>query len=80
MYILGQVSRAPRESVPESDPASDQDEDVRMLSNVEIPTVPKIKRKPRKVIPIGRNNLPKKRVVKSRKTKNAKGYMGESHV
>ncbi|GJJ08591.1 hypothetical protein Clacol_002810 [Clathrus columnatus] len=39
-----------------------------------IPTVPKAKRRPKKAIPVGRNGLPKRRVLKSRKTKNAKGY------
>lgn len=39
-----------------------------------IPIRPKIKRKPKKVIPVGKNGLPKRRVTKSRKSKNAKGY------
>jgi DNA polymerase delta subunit 3 len=39
-----------------------------------VPVVPK-KRKPRKVVPVGRNGLKKRRVVKSRTTTDAKGYM-----
>ncbi|KAF8532185.1 DNA polymerase subunit Cdc27 [Gautieria morchelliformis] len=51
------------------------DEDVGMLSDEEpIPARPRAKRKPKKVIPVGKNGLPKRRVVKSRKSKNAKGY------
>ncbi|KAF8513181.1 DNA polymerase subunit Cdc27 [Hysterangium stoloniferum] len=69
-----QVNRTTREPVSESEPVSDQDEDVEMLPDV-IPSLPKQKRKPKKVIPVGKNGLPKTRVVKSRKTKNAKGYL-----
>ena len=36
------------------------------------------KRKEKKVIPVGRNGLKKKRVMKSRMTMDAKGYMGTS--
>lgn len=42
-----------------------------------VPIVPK-KRKPRKVVPVGRNGLKKRRVVKSRTTTDAKGYMRTS--
>ena len=38
------------------------------------------KRKPKKVVPVGRNGLKKKRVVKSRMTTDEKGYMGKSLV
>ena len=48
---------------------SDLDDDVAPL--------PKKTRKPKKVIPVGSNGLKKKRVVKSRMTTDAKGYMGE---
>ena len=34
------------------------------------------KRREKKVVPVGRNGLKKKRVVKSRMTTDAKGYMG----
>lgn len=39
---------------------------------------PKRKRKPKKAVPVGKNGLKKKRVVNSRMTTDAKGYMGES--
>ena len=42
-----------------------------------IPVVQR-KRKPRKVVPLGRNGLRKRRVVKSRTTTDAKGYMRTS--
>lgn len=38
------------------------------------------KRKPKKVIPVGRNGLKKKRVVKSKTDFDEKGYMGEYFV
>jgi DNA polymerase delta subunit 3 len=37
---------------------------------------PKRKRKEKKVIPVGKNGLPKRRIVKTRKTKDAKGFTG----
>lgn len=40
-------------------------------------------RKPKKEVPVGRNGLKKRRVVKSRMTTDAKGYIGafaSSHV
>ncbi|KAG9314779.1 DNA polymerase subunit Cdc27 [Chiua virens] len=40
----------------------------------DIPAPPK-KRKPRKVLPVGRNGVKKRRVIKSRTTTDAKGYM-----
>ncbi|KAF8834627.1 hypothetical protein BDN67DRAFT_1016304 [Paxillus ammoniavirescens] len=39
------------------------------------PIVPQKKRKQRKAVPVGRNGLKKRRVVKSRTTTDAKGYM-----
>lgn len=36
---------------------------------------PKRKRKEKKVIPVGRNGLKKRRFVKSRMTMDSKGYM-----
>ncbi|KAF9236293.1 DNA polymerase subunit Cdc27 [Melanogaster broomeanus] len=39
------------------------------------PILPQKKRKPRKVVPVGRNGLKKRRVIKSRTTTDAKGYM-----
>jgi DNA polymerase delta subunit 3 len=37
---------------------------------------PKAKRKPKKNIPVGKNGLKKKRVMKSRTTQDAKGFIG----
>ena len=37
------------------------------------------KKAEKKVVPIGRNGLRKKRVVKSKMTLDAKGYMGALH-
>ena len=50
--------------------------DVEMVEE-EIKPAPK-KKKVKKVIPVGRNGLKKRRVVKSRMTTDAKGYMGSS--
>lgn len=47
-----------------------------MVEDEEVKPVPK-KRKPKKVIPVGSNGLKKRRVVKSRMTTDAKGYMGK---
>lgn len=41
------------------------------------PVVPK-RRKPRKVVPVGRNGLKKRRVIKSQTTTDAKGYIRTS--
>ncbi|KAG7094068.1 hypothetical protein E1B28_007688 [Marasmius oreades] len=41
----------------------------------DVAPIPKKPRKPKKVIPVGRNGLKKKRVMKSRTTTDAKGYM-----
>jgi DNA polymerase delta subunit 3 len=38
----------------------------------------KAQRKPKKEVPVGRNGLKKKRVVKSRMTTDVKGYCGAS--
>lgn len=61
--------------VPEKEaiaPATTEDEE-----SDHVPVVPK-KRKPRKVVPVGRNGLKKRRVIKSRTTTDAKGYMRAS--
>ena len=41
---------------------------------------PKRKKQVKKVIPVGKNGLKKKRVVKSRMTTDEKGYMGQYPV
>lgn len=69
----------PRQSKQEAE--AEEEGDIEMQDEDEDDDVPvvkrKVKRKPKKVIPLGKNGLPKRRVVKSRKTKNAKGYTGE---
>ncbi|KAI9509823.1 DNA polymerase subunit Cdc27 [Russula earlei] len=42
------------------------------------PAARKAQRKPKKVVPVGRNGLRKRRVVKSRTTMDGKGYVGAS--
>ena len=46
-------------------------------SDVE-PAKPKRRRKEKKIVPVGKNGLKKRRVVKSRMKTDEKGYMGES--
>lgn len=84
------ASRPARKSVPEVP----QDEDVEMVSEPEpvepepeedeemedIPKPKPRKKKEKKVIPVGRNGLKKKRVMKSRMTMDAKGYMGTGRM
>lgn len=53
-------------------PATSEDE-----QSDHVPVVLK-KRKPRKVVPVNRNGLKKRRVIKSRTTTDAKGYMRTS--
>ncbi|KAF8906218.1 DNA polymerase subunit Cdc27 [Gymnopilus junonius] len=52
-----------------------QDEDIEMEDDT--PAKPKVtkKRKPKMVVPVGRNGLKKVKVTKSRKVKDANGYM-----
>ncbi|PBK72434.1 hypothetical protein ARMSODRAFT_954132 [Armillaria solidipes] len=57
----------------EEEPSKQCDDDVDMAD--ETAPAPKKKRKEKKVIPVGRNGLKKKRVVKSRESIDAKGYM-----
>jgi DNA polymerase delta subunit 3 len=44
----------------------------------EVEVLPKKKRQPKKVIPVGSNGIKKKRVMKSRMHTDEKGFMGES--
>ncbi len=62
------------EEEEEEEPSKQCDDDVDMAD--ETAPAPKKKRKEKKVIPVGRNGLKKKRVVKSRESIDAKGYMG----
>lgn len=54
----------------------DDDDDA---DDIDIEPIPKIKRKKavKKIVPIGRNGLKKKRVKKTVTTTDAKGYFGE---
>ena len=52
-------------------PAVDDEE-----AEVDVPKPKPRKKKEKKVIPVGRNGLKKKRVVKSRMSVDAKGYTG----
>ena len=54
-----------REPEPEPEPAR-------------VPARKKTQRKPKKEVPVGRNGLKKRRVVKSRMTTDEKGYFGAS--
>ena len=60
------------EEEPEQNEDADMEDDIAPL--------PKKARKPKKVIPVGSNGIRKKRVVKSRMTTDAKGYMGMSSL
>ena len=60
---------------PESQ-ADTQDEDVDMAVEDDIPKVAPKKRKAKKVIPVGRNGLKKKRIVKEKTFMDKDGYMG----
>jgi DNA polymerase delta subunit 3 len=89
-FFLDQVIRVSRNATdssaaspaPASPSLGDDDEDVDMAPAA--PTVedddlkvkaPPRKRKPKKVLPVGRNGLKKRRVEKSRTSFDAKGYM-----
>jgi hypothetical protein len=53
----------------------DMDGDVEM-EDEEVPKAKPKQRKPRKTVPVGRNGLKKRRVIRSRTTADEKGYMG----
>ncbi|KAK0501391.1 DNA polymerase subunit Cdc27 [Armillaria luteobubalina] len=61
-----------KEEEEEEEPSKQSGDDVDMAD--ETVPAPKKKRKEKKVIPVGRNGLKKKRVVKSRESIDAKGY------
>jgi len=63
-----EVEDAEASMPPLSSDADDMDVD-------DEPIVKPKKRKPRKVVPVGRNGLKKKRVVKTRTTTDPKGYI-----
>lgn len=51
-------------------------EDVQMSDTDSEPVKPKRKRKEKKVWPVGKNGIKKRRVMKSKMTTDEKGYMG----
>ncbi|KAK0489024.1 DNA polymerase subunit Cdc27-domain-containing protein [Armillaria novae-zelandiae] len=67
------VQAVKKEEEEEEEPSKQCDDDVDMAD--ETVPAPKRKRKEKKVIPVGRNGLKKKRVVKSRESIDAKDYM-----
>ena len=71
-------SRADTE--PEDEPSErekEHDDSMAVDDDFEPPARAKPKRKPKKEIPVGKNGLKKRRVVKQRMTLDAKGYMGK---
>lgn len=59
------------ESAPEDTEAVSKQEE---MDGVSVSVAKPRKRRPKKVVPIGKNGLKKRRVIKSRKTTDAKGY------
>jgi DNA polymerase delta subunit 3 len=87
-YFTDQVIRVPRNPPSTTNPSTasgsppledvEEDVDVEMAAadeDLKIKPPPR-KRKPKKVIPVGRNGLKKRRVEKSRTSFDEKGYMG----
>jgi DNA polymerase delta subunit 3 len=85
-YFTDQVIRVPHNppsttnpsTASGSPPLEDIEEDVEMVAadeDLKIKPPPR-KRKPKKIIPVGRNGLKKRRVEKSRTSFDEKGYMG----
>ncbi|KAF9269167.1 hypothetical protein L218DRAFT_423934 [Marasmius fiardii PR-910] len=77
-----EVIRASRPSVETSKAGQDEEEETAEAKQEgetdiddDIAPLPKKTRKPKKVIPVGRNGLKKKRVMKSRMSTDTKGYM-----
>ena len=67
------MSREPAVLVKEEEESTDE---VEAKDDSIVPKPKPKKRREKKVVPVGRNGLKKKRVVKSRMTNDAKGYMG----
>lgn len=59
------------EEPPKSEPEQDEDE-----IEIEDTPKPKPRKKEKKVVPLGRNGLKKRRVMKTRMFTDAKGFMG----
>lgn len=85
---LVEKASASRPAPVKPEPADDEDEDVEMApepaaetqqasEDEDVAPKPKPRKKTqKKVVPVGRNGLKKKRTMKSRMTVDAKGYMG----
>ncbi|KAJ3504223.1 hypothetical protein NLJ89_g8047 [Agrocybe chaxingu] len=78
--LVERASHAPSTVISSEDPddteeSMQQDEDVDMAEPDEPVVKPKTKRKPKAVIPVGKNGLKKRKVTKTRKTLDANGYM-----
>lgn len=76
---IDSVIKHPRRVTPpppsDTEQTDEPDEDVAMEDDEDLPKpIPK-KKKVKKAIPVGRNGLKKRRVVKSRMTTDAKGYI-----
>jgi DNA polymerase delta subunit 3 len=70
------VTRASRDAEPEPESEDDAMEVVDAhMSDGDSKPAP-VKRKPKKVVPVGKNGLKKKRIVKSKMRIDEKGYMG----
>jgi DNA polymerase delta subunit 3 len=79
LFAIDEVIRVARkEPVFMKEEQEESSEDAEAVQvDTSIAPKPKPKKRPeKKVVPVGRNGLKKKRVVKSRMTTDAKGYMG----
>jgi DNA polymerase delta subunit 3 len=56
---------------------ANEPEDVAMTDDTVSPNRAPVKKRTKKVVPVGRNGLKKKRVLKTRTTLDAKGFMGK---
>ena len=71
------MAASENEALKEEEEESADDAPEQVASEDEmVPAKPKKKRRPRKVIPVGKNGLKKRRVIKSRQTTDSKGYTG----
>jgi DNA polymerase delta subunit 3 len=74
------VTRASRAAEPEPDPKSEDEDEgegepMEAIESDNVKPAP-VKRKPKKVVPVGKNGLKKKRVVKSKSHIDDEGFMG----
>ncbi|KAF7345407.1 DNA polymerase subunit Cdc27 [Mycena venus] len=69
------VTRASRDANPTPAPEDEDEDEDEPMDTVDDAKPAPVKRKPKKVVPVGKNGLKKKRVVKSRSRIDEKGYM-----